>query len=173
MELLIELVKIVLPAGLVLYGMFLTTKSFLSKDFDGKLVKLKSQYTETTLPLRLQAYERMTLFLERISPNNLLIRLNEPSYKVGEFQEYILHEIREEFNHNLSQQIYMSDEAWQQVKTAMENLTMLINDAASELTKEESSLQLVRKIFAKMIDNQDDITGGALRFLKQEVRNYF
>jgi len=173
MELLIELVKIVLPAGLVLYGMFLTTKSFLSKDFDSKLIKLKSQYTETTLPLRLQAYERMTLFLERISPNNLLIRLNDPSFKVGEFQEFVLHEIREEFNHNLSQQIYMSDEAWQQVKAAMDNLIMMINDAASELGKEESSLQLVKKIFGRMIDHQDDVTGTAIRFLKQEVRNYF
>ncbi len=173
MELFVELVKIILPSTLVLYGMYLTVKAFLSKDFDNKLVKLKSQYTETTLPLRLQAYERMTLFLERITPNNLLIRLNDPSFKVGEFQEFLLHEIRQEYNHNLSQQIYMSDEAWQQVKTAMDNMIALINDAASESDKNDSSLQLVKRIFGRMIDNQDDVTGNALRFLKQEVRNYF
>lgn len=173
MELFVELVKIILPSALVLYGMFLTTKSFLTKDFDSKLIKLKSQYTETTLPLRLQAYERMTLFLERISPNNLLIRLNDPSFKVGEFQEFLLHEIRQEFNHNLSQQIYMSDEAWQQIRGAMDTIVAMINDAAAELNKNDSSMQLVKKIFAMIIDTQDDVTGNALRFLKQEVKNYF
>jgi Na+/phosphate symporter len=108
-----------------------------------------------------------------MTPNNLLIRLNDNAYNVGELQEILLSEIRQEFNHNLSQQIYMSDEAWQQIKDAVENLLALINDAASELQKDEPALQLVKKIFAKIIDNQDDITGHALRFIKNEVRTYF
>ncbi|MCU0391080.1 MAG: hypothetical protein MUE81_08180 [Thermoflexibacter sp.] len=173
MELLIDLVKIVLPSALVLYGMYLTVKSFLSKDFDNQLIKLKAKNTEVTLPLRLQAYERMSLFLERMTPNNLLIRLNDVNYNVGELQEILLFEIRQEFNHNLSQQIYMSDEAWQQIKDAIENLMAVINDCASELKKDEPSLQLVKKIFSKIIENQNDITSDALRFIKNEVRNYF
>jgi hypothetical protein len=173
MELLIDLVKIVLPSALVLYGMYLTVKSFLSKDFDNQLIKLKAKNTEVTLPLRLQAYERMSLFLERMTPNNLLIRLNDVNYNVGELQEILLFEIRQEFNHNLSQQIYMSDEAWQQIKDAIENLMAVINDCASELKKDEPSLQLVKKIFSKIIENQNDITSNALRFIKNEVRNYF
>jgi hypothetical protein len=173
MELLLDLVKIVLPSSLVLYGMYLTVKSFLSKDFDNHLIKLKAKNVETVLPLRLQAYERMSLFLERMTPNNLLIRLNDNAYNVGELQEILLFEIRQEFNHNLSQQIYMSDEAWQHIKDAVENLLAVINDAASELQKDEPALQLVKKIFAKIIDSQDDITGHALRFIKNEVRTYF
>jgi hypothetical protein len=173
MELLLDLVKIILPSSLVLYGMYLTVKSFLSKDFDNQLIKLKAKNVETVLPLRLQAYERMSLFLERMTPNNLLIRLNDNAYNVGELQEILLFEIRQEFNHNLSQQIYMSDEAWQHIRDAVDNLLAVINDAASELQKNEPSLQLVKKIFAKVIDNQDDITGHALRFIKNEVRTYF
>src|SRR4028119_1270098 len=119
MEIFGDLIKILLPAAAVLYAMYLTVKAFLNKDFDKRLVDIKIKNTELTLPLRLQAYERMCLFLERISPHNLVVRLNEPAYNAIQFHQKLLLEIREEYNHNLSQQVYMSDQSWTYVKNAM------------------------------------------------------
>ena len=78
MEALIELGKILIPASVVLYAVYLMVRSFIIKEIELKKLEVRSRSIETTLPVRLQAYERITLFLERISPQNLLIRLSDP-----------------------------------------------------------------------------------------------
>ena len=80
MEYLVDLLKLILPAGVVLYGMYLVVMSFLSKEREKMLVELKSQHTESILPLRLQAAERICLLLERITPNNLVRRSNPTEF---------------------------------------------------------------------------------------------
>ena len=173
MELLIELLKISLPAAIVLYGMYLSVKSFLSKDFNSKLLELKAKNTDVVLPVRLQAFERMALYLERITPNNLLLRLNDISYSSGQLHEILLSEIRQEYNYNLSQQIYMSDKTWSMIREATEQVTATINDAAMEVEKDTPSLNLARKIMERLIESGQDLTAQALIVLKEEVRTYF
>ncbi|EMR02102.1 DUF7935 family protein [Cesiribacter andamanensis] len=173
MELVADLLKIVIPAALVLYGMFLLVKSFLDKEFQQKALEVKGRDREVLLPIRLQAFERMVLFLERITPNNMLLRLNDSRYSAREFQQVLVHEVREEYNHNLSQQVYMSDESWGAVRTAMEEVIALINQTAEELPEEARSLDLSRSVLQKAIDRQQDPTGRALHRLKQEIRTIF
>jgi len=173
MEVLLDLIKVLLPAALVLYAMYLTVNSFLKRDFERRLVDIKLKNTDIILPLRLQAYERMCLFLERITPNSLIIRTNNSDFSAPEFHQLLLSEIREEFAHNLSQQVYMSDEAWYQVKGATEEVVVLINNAAGQLGPEARSIDLARRIFETMIAEELDPTGRALRVLKNEVRENF
>ncbi|TAE04099.1 MAG: hypothetical protein EAZ97_00565 [Bacteroidetes bacterium] len=170
MEIIADLVKIVLPAGIVLYGMYLVIKSFLRKDFDKKLLELKSQDRNVTLQMRLQAYERMTLFLERVSPNNLLPRLNNQEYTVDMFQQILIMEIRNEFAHNATQQIYLSDETWNVIQSAVERLISLISESASQIDKTVPSIELARKMVENILAIQDDITSSALLVLKKEAR---
>ena len=85
-----DLLKMVLPASIVLYAVYLTIKALVTKDFEKKLVELKLKNTELVLPIRLQAYERMCLFLERISPNTLIVRVNDPSYNVAQLHQLLL-----------------------------------------------------------------------------------
>ena len=87
MEYITDLIQLIVPAALVLYAMYLVIKSFLQKDFDKRLIELKIKNSETVLPLRLQAYERMALFLERISPNNMLLRMADPNLPALVFQQ--------------------------------------------------------------------------------------
>lgn len=174
MELLLaDFLKILVPAALVLYAMYLVVKSFLDKEFQQKALSIKSADREVLLPIRLQAFERVVLFLERITPNNLLLRLNDSRYSAREFQQVLVHEVREEYNHNLSQQVYMSDESWSQVRAAMEEVIALINGAAESLPEEARSLELSRAVLQKAIDNQKDPTGQALYRIKQEIRTIF
>jgi len=165
--------KIILPVGLVSYGGYVLVKSFLDKQLEAMRLEQRKDLLKETLPLRLQAYERIMIFLERITPNNLIVRLNDNSYNVFQLQNILIREIREEYNHNLSQQVYMSDEAWNFVKKAMEEIIALINNSANELDKEAPSIELAKRIFENVLQTEEDINGMALRFIKSEVRELY
>jgi hypothetical protein len=173
MELVADLIKVILPAGLVLWAMYLTVSSFIKKDLIQKELEIKAETTKTLLPIRLQAYERMALFLERISPNNLLIRLNGQTPNVLSFQQLMLSEIREEFSHNLSQQVYMSDEAWTTVKNAMNETVALINLSAKDLSPDAPAIELSKRVFEIMMGKEVNPSDEALRVVKQEMRDNF
>ncbi len=173
MELILDFLKITLPAGLVLYAVFLIVRSFLSSQFQQHTLESRQEHTKTTLPLRLQAYERMAIFLERITPNHLIVRLNDGSYNVAQFQHILVNDIKQEFYHNLSQQIYMSDEAWDLTRQAMESVISLINASAQHLEPEAPSIELARKIFENVLAEETNHIQRALKYLKSEIRSIF
>lgn len=173
MEILAEFLKIILPAVLVLYAVYLIVKSFLDKELQKQVISLREKNTEIVLPIRLQAYERMVLFLERISPQNLLRRLNAGELSARELRHVLLHEIREEYNHNLSQQVYMSDESWHSVRNAMEEVIALVNQAADTLPEEAKAIDLNRRILQKTMEENLDPAGPALKKIKDEIRQTF
>ncbi|HAO51099.1 MAG TPA: hypothetical protein DCR35_18425 [Runella sp.] len=173
MEIVTDLLKIILPSALVLYAMYLTVTAFLKKQLTEKEVELQRKNVEIALPIRLQAYERMCLFLERITPNNLLIRTNGVATQAIEFQQILLHEVREEFNHNLSQQVYMSNDAWEHVRSAQQEVITLINQAAAEVKPDAVPIDLSKKIFEKIVQENRNPTALALKFVKDEIQREF
>ncbi len=173
MEALIEFGKILIPASLVLYAVYLMVRSFISREIELKKLEVRSRSIETILPARLQAYERITLFLERISPQNLLIRLNNPAFTARDFQKVLLDEIRNEYNHNVSQQVYMTEEVWDQVRNAKEDLIILINESASAVAPESTAIELSKKIFELVMNKKQDPIGHALSELKKEIQRTF
>jgi hypothetical protein len=170
---LIEFGKILIPASLVLYAAYLLVRSFITKEIELKRLEVRGKSIETVLPLRLQAYERMTLFLERISPQNLLVRLSVGGMPAREFHHILLNEIRNEYNHNVSQQVFMSERIWDLIKNAKEDLIVVINDAASEMSAEATSLDLSKKIFERSINKTVDPIAHALIELKREIQQTF
>jgi len=173
MDAVIEFIKILVPASLVLYGAYLLVAKFIQREIELKKLEVRSRSIESILPNRLQAYERMTLFLERISPQNLLVRLNAPGLPAREFHQLLLSEIRNEYNHNASQQVYMSEEVWSLIKNAKEDLIVAINDSASEMKMEATSLDLSKKIFEKSVNKSVDPIAHALTELKKEIQRTF
>lgn len=173
MEAIIEFGKILLPAAAVMYAMYLTIKSFVNKELEKYRMEIRGKSIETVLPNRLHAYERVCLFLERISPDNLVVRLNNGEYTAREFQQILLNEIREEYNHNVSQQLYMSNEVWEMVKNAKENLIVAVNEATYELPETATSVDLSKLIFEKIMSNESDFIQTALYAVKNEIRETF
>lgn len=173
MALLSDFLKLIVPAGLVLYGMYLTVKLLLEREADRHRYDVKTRYTESVVPVRLQAYERMVLFLERISPNNLLLRLGGTSTTVLEFQQRLLQEIRDEYNHNLSQQVYMSQAVWDQIQAAMNDVTTLINQASGDTRPDAPALDLSKRIFERIIEKDRLPTANALKAVKEEIQAMF
>ena len=173
MEFISELLKYTIPSAIVLVGVYALFKT----GFDN-LITLQGQQksvalSKEVLPLRLQAYERIILYMERITPNNLIVRLNDKSFNVAQFQTLLVNEIREEFNHNLSQQIYMSDEAWEMTRKAKEETIALINEAAKPLNADAPSFELSKNIFQVVLDNENDLISNTLSFIKHEARLLF
>ncbi len=173
MEALIEFGKILIPASLVLYAVYLTVRSFIIKEIELKKLEVRTRSIEIILPARLQAYERMTLFLERIAPQNLLIRLNNPGFSARDFQKVLLDEIRNEYNHNASQQVYMGEDVWNQIRNAKEDLVILINEAASFMPAEANSIDLSKKIFEMVMEKKVDLILLALTELRKEIQQTF
>ena len=169
METLIEFAKILLPAALVLYAMYLGVKVMIARELTTKELELRHKNIEITLPVRLQAYERMILFLERISPNNLVVRVNQPDLSARAFHQILLSEIRDEYNHNVSQQVYMSIDVWEEVKTAKEDLITAINAAANGMPEESTSLDLARRVFEYLMEKNIDPIDHAIKSMKAEI----
>jgi hypothetical protein len=115
----------------------------------------------------------MTLFLERISPQNLLVRLNTAGMPAREFHQLLLQEIRNEFNHNVTQQVYLSPEVWELIKNAKEDLILAINESAAEVEVDAPSIELSKKIFEKFLNKQVDVIGHSLNELKKEIQRTF
>ena len=173
MDYILDLLKIILPAGIVLYGMYLVVVSFLSKEREKLLIDLKTQNTQVVLPIRLQAAERLCLLLERITPNNLVRRSNPNQFTASELHPQLLAEVREEFNHNLSQQVYFSEETWEAVRRAVEDVVTLLNLSRQSLNAEASGIDLAKAIFAQSLEQKNDAITYALRQVKSEIQLHF
>ena len=173
MDLILEFIKILVPAALVLYAMYLTVKSFINRDLEKTNLEIKAKNIEIVLPIRLQAYERIVLYLERISPNNLITRLNQGKLTSTEFQSIMLRDIRDEYNHNVSQQVYMSEDIWDLVKNAKEDLIVSINKAAEQMNEKSTSLDLAKQLFEEIMNKDVDPITLALHEAKDEIRKSF
>lgn len=169
----VSFLNIIIPAGLVLIGMYLTIKKFLQADFDKKLADVRIKNTELILPVRLQAYERVCLLLERLSPSNIIPRVNEPGFNAAVLNQRLIAEIREEFNHNLSQQVYMSDQAWDITKKAINDLNAIINAAAQTVNPEEKGIELAKDILQRFGSLENDPIQMALMTVKAEIRQFY
>ena len=167
------ILAIVLPSTAVLYAMYLTVKTFLTKEYEKRLIDIKIKNNELILPARLQAYERLCLLLERLSPNHLIIRVNDPSYNAAQLHQQLLHDIRSEFNHNLSQQIYVSEDAWNLTKQAVEALTTSVNGAMSQTDPDTKSIELAKRIFEHYMSNEKDPLMLAQSALKREIQKLY
>jgi hypothetical protein len=173
MEILFDLLKISIPAIIIAYLAYVMVRSFLQSKLDEVVFAIRHKNQEIILPIRLQAYERICLLLERISPANLVHRLNNGQYTAHEFQHILVHEIRQEFNHNLSQQVYMSTDAWTYVTSAVEQVISEINAAGNEMKSDATSIDLAKALFQLEAKKQVHILNEALDFVKKEIQQLF
>ncbi|MGV3540040.1 MAG: hypothetical protein ACO1OQ_09525 [Rufibacter sp.] len=172
-SLLLIVVLSIVPALLVGGGMYLLTQRYLERDYRKRLLEIRLKNSEAVLPVRLQAYERIILFLERITPSNLLIRVSPSGLSAAEYQAQLLLEIRAEYTHNLSQQLYMSEAAWQQVRKAKEDVVTMVNQNFQALGADAKGTELARRVLENVIQNEIDPTAQAIQVLKRELQEIF
>lgn len=168
-----EILKYTLPAIVVFLTAYLLIKKFLDNDRKLKKIELMYNNEQYILPIRMQAYERLVLFLERISPESLLMRINRQGLTSHQLHSELLSAIRSEFEHNLSQQIYVSRESWEIIKNARSNLIKIINESAKSIEPESPSIKLSQTILETIIDQESSPTNVAIDFIKKEITELF
>ena len=143
----------------------------LNHEINLQKFQLHKEFQKQSFPLRLQAYERLVLFLERTNPNKLMIRVSPLSDDKIEYLHILVQNIEQEFDHNLSQQIYVSDPCWDMVVMAKNTtLQLLRNKAVSGEIKNARELQ---EAILKEGINEEHPSSAALVYIKNEVSDLF
>jgi len=143
------------------------------KHHDTILKEGQKEAQAVLLPLRLQAHERLIIFIERINPGNLLLRLHEPGMGMQELQSRIVDEIKSEYQHNITQQLYVEAGRWKAIRQLKEDTLAMMNNAAQTLPADAPAVDLSRAILQHMStipDNPYDIT---IDYLKSGIQQLF
>ncbi len=159
----LQLLPTIIVAALAYYFF----KEYTKTENGKRRFLLHKENQKTSLPLRLQAYERLSLFLERISPGSLLTRVKPYSDDKDAYEKLLLQNIEQEFEHNLTQQVYVTNECWNIIRTA-KNATISIIRKTNMSDKVQDSDKLREVILTDLMDQQAP-TDTALSFLKSEV----
>ena len=165
---LLEIFLYAIPAiitGLVAYYFF---REHTKNEDDRRKYLLNKKLQTESFPIRLQAYERMALFLERVNPNKLVVRVSPTSTDKDTYESLLIATIEQEFEHNISQQIYITDQCWN-IITAAKNATIQIIRKAGLQKKSNSASKLREIILTEMMEKRAP-SDAALAFIKEEVR---
>jgi hypothetical protein len=169
MDMFFDILKITIPALIVFLTAWILLRNMIRNDQNKRRHEIIMLNSKTVIPIRLQAYERIVLFLERTSFESLLIRTNSPGMTARELHSALLNTIRSEFEHNLSQQIYMSQQAWEVVKNAKSNTVKIINTEFENTPNTASGLEFSQKLLEKVMNLEKEPTKTAVEYIKNEV----
>jgi hypothetical protein len=167
-----EILYIVLPALLVLMTAYLLIDKLLRNEEKRRTFELLKESRSTITPIRLRAYERLILVLERTLPSTLILNVVKSDMTNLEFHSQLLAAIRQEFAHNLSQQIYVSDDVWNYFQRAQESLLQLVNTCATHCNPANQATELAEHIIQVYNSSVETPTETAIAKLKEEVRKY-
>jgi hypothetical protein len=131
------------------------------------------QGSSSLLQLRLQAHERMILFVDRINPANLLLRLHQQGIEVGALQVMAINEIKTEFQHNITQQLYLEPVTWNVLRNLKEDTIAMINNAVKNLPAEASGIELSKKVLNHMSQIEENPYELTIGLIKQDIRQLF
>ncbi|HAB35107.1 MAG TPA: hypothetical protein DCE58_00750 [Cryomorphaceae bacterium] len=173
MDVFYDTLRTVFPSILILIVVYLMMSGFLDNEDKRRRSERLATSQKQALPIRLQAYERLALLLERISPTSLLLRVKASSLNKSEYLLLLQQSIRAEFEHNLSQQVYVSEHVWDMVSTAKSAMVSLINTVAAELPEDATGAELSKAILNKTMEMGPLPTRTALAVLRREIAQEF
>jgi hypothetical protein len=150
-----EVTEMVLIAGGIVLAVVLFYIYSYMKDKKSLKKPAVKENTESqaSLQLKLNAYERLVLLADRIALPNLISRVNQPGLSAREMQSLLTQSIRQEFEHNITQQIYVSAEAWNAIRNLKEQNTLIINQVASLLPDTANGNDLNRHLLEMLMEN--------------------
>ncbi|MBK7094696.1 MAG: hypothetical protein IPH57_06525 [Saprospiraceae bacterium] len=170
MDTITEIIKYTFPALIVFATVYFMMKYHYRNWYSIEMAKLRNDSAKTTLALRLQAYERLALFCERISPENLLLRIKNSSMNGQELQNLLFIAIKQEYDHNLTQQVYVSEQLWSIIELSKNQVMQIISMSyEASVNKDSDSFA---ETLVKAVDEKNP-TDMALKAIRKEVEMYF
>lgn len=165
-----DIIKYLIPQICILGLVYLFLEHWLKRERILGAMKRKDEYNKHILPNQIHAFERMVLYLERISPNNLIPRLNQPNYTAKEFQFILTKDISDEYEHNLSQQLYIPNETWTLITLAKDKMIQDIMSAAKGLPETALGKDLAYKIIESNMNGGKDLCTNGIKALKKDLQ---
>ncbi len=172
-DFLLDIAKLTIPGVLVLLAARYVLSNLLKNEERNRYYALRKETAKTLNPIRLTAYERIALFLERIQPDAMILRVQQSHMNAKDLHIALLNTIREEFEHNVTQQIYVSNDVWIVTKNAKESLTQLINTCADNVPDELPAIELAKVIIERYGAVETTPIDVALNMLKAEVKAFY
>jgi hypothetical protein len=166
----VEILKYCIPALCVLLATWLVMRQFYKAEADKRLWELKRLSQKEISPLRLRAYERLALLLERTTPEHMLLELNLGEMTVLQVQQHLIRTIRMEYEHNMSQQVYVTAEVWAMIQNAKEQTVAFVNSMVQQLPPESTALDYAKVMITAYSSNGDTPNELALQALKKEAQ---
>lgn len=167
---------IILAVAVVIFGFWIIQYSNFRNEEKKRQWELKRESQKTTSPIRLRAYERLTLLLERTKPEHMIMELrqNQPdafsTWTIGQVQQYLLQTIRAEFDHNQSQQVYVSDEVWDMIINARDQMAAFVIAITGQLPPNATVQVYIQALMTAYSSNGTTPTDKALEYLKNEAK---
>ncbi len=170
---LLEIIKATVPALIVYYTIDRLLRYFFAQQLRLQSAEGRDKTKDATLPLRLQAYERLSLFCERIDLPNLLMRVRPDGLNVKEYRLTLLLAIQQEYEHNITQQVYVSGQLWEIIKFSRDDTVHLINHATEQISGLEEGRKLTETIFNLLAQRGGTAQEKALEAIKKEAALLF
>ncbi|MES2417017.1 MAG: hypothetical protein V4541_02455 [Bacteroidota bacterium] len=159
--------------SIVVIVAYFLVKNDIQNYFRWKHIVANKDNSATLLPLRLQAHERLIVFIERINPPNLFLRLHQPGIGIKELQTLVLNEIRAEYQHNITQQLYVSAIAWDVVRKLKDDTIAMVNNVVQGLPAEATGVELSKKVLQHMSTIEENPYELTANLLKREIHQLF
>lgn len=168
-----ELLKYTVPIFVIFAFIYFILNSYLEENFKLRSLDMKLANQTGITPVRMQAYERIVVYLERITPSNLVMRIHKSGMNTRLLHTELLKSIRSEYDHNIAQQIYMSNASWELVKGAKEEMIKLVNAAAYKVGDNADGVELCKVLLDITMNVEILPTQIAIDFVKKEIRQSF
>ncbi len=165
----LEIIKITVPALIVYLTVHTLLKQYLENRYKIEMLDYKQNQQKTTIPLRLQAYERLSLFCERIAIPNLVLRLRSEDMTTGDLRIAMMIAVQQEFEHNITQQVYVSDQLWQIIKIARDDVINVINVIYQNTTPSSDARSYAQALFVELQNREMEPLERALVAIKKEA----
>lgn len=169
----LEIFKLTIPGLIVFATAYFILKQYLNSQVTLKQLELKRDQQNTTTPLRLQAYERLSLFCERVNLPSLMLRVRQDGMSAGQFKALLMLNIQQEYEYNITQQVYVSDQLWEIVKIARDDSVSTISLASEMVNNQADNQELVQAILSILEKRGVTSIDMALQAIKKEAAILF
>lgn len=172
-EIFAEVLKYTIPGVLVLIAIRLVMdRQSKTLESESKF-KLRAEVLKDHLPLKLAAYERAVLFLERITPEQLILRELGSGMNVFQYRSSLIREVRQEYEHNIAQQVYIHPQAWDELTEAKNQIIQMVLEESEKLPPEAAAKELAGKLLAAYQEAEIKRPRNAILMLKSDLGQFF
>ncbi len=165
METVFEILKYTIPSLIVFAAVYFIQKQQGEKEYQLKVLEGQGRYASDAIPLKLQAYERLLLFCDRINIPNLLLRLKTKNMSAADLKNAMIISVQKEYEHNMAQQLYTSGKLWDIITLAKNDVIAIISDTANKLGSTSSS-----DLSQALMSKANTSTTVAIKAIKEEAK---